>query len=125
VVFERADRLGGLLRYGIPEFKLEKRHLNRRIEQMRAEGTEFRTSVSVGEDVMDLRAEFDALVLAGGAMAWRDLPIPGRELRGIYQAMDNTECFVGDDAGNVREQSGSDASPSARSRGRCSIACHG
>jgi len=88
VVFERADRLGGLLRYGIPEFKLEKRHLNRRIEQMRAEGTEFRTGVSVGEDVMELRAEFDALVLAGGATAWRDLPIPGRELRGISQAME-------------------------------------
>src|SRR5207302_9101582 len=61
VVFERADRIGGLLRYGIPEFKLEKRHLNRRIEQMRAEGTEFRTGTSVGADIVHTRAEFDAL----------------------------------------------------------------
>jgi glutamate synthase (NADPH/NADH) small chain len=88
VVFERADRIGGLLRYGIPEFKLEKRHLNRRIEQMQAEGTEFRTSVSVGADIVELRTSFDAVVLAGGATAWRDLPIPGREFRGIYQAME-------------------------------------
>jgi glutamate synthase (NADPH) small chain len=88
VVFERNDRIGGLLRYGIPEFKLEKRHLNRRIEQMHAEGTEFRVSSPVGANVSELRAEFDALVLAGGATAWRDLPIPGRELKGIYQAME-------------------------------------
>jgi glutamate synthase (NADPH) small chain len=88
VVFERADRIGGLLRYGIPEFKLEKRHLNRRIEQMQAEGTEFRTNSPIGSNVTELRAEFDAVVLAGGATAWRDLPIPGRELKGIYQAME-------------------------------------
>jgi glutamate synthase (NADPH/NADH) small chain len=88
VVFERADRIGGLLRYGIPEFKLEKRHLNRRIEQMRAEGTEFRTNALIGANVADLRTDFDALVLAGGATAWRDLPIPGREFNGIYQAME-------------------------------------
>ncbi len=90
VVFERADRPGGLLRYGIPEFKMEKRHLDRRLEQMRAEGTEFRVGVEVGRDVpvADLRAEFDAIVLAGGATAWRDLPIPGRELAGIHQAME-------------------------------------
>ena len=90
VVFERADRIGGLLRYGIPEFKLEKRHLNRRIEQMRAEGTEFRTSTNVGDNypVDTLRAEFDVVVLAGGATAWRDLPIPGREFKGVYQAME-------------------------------------
>ena len=89
-VLERADRIGGLLRYGIPEFKMEKRHLNRRIEQMEAEGTVFRTSVNVGVDltVDELRAEFDAIVLAGGATNWRDLPIPGRELNGIYQAME-------------------------------------
>ena len=88
VVFERADRPGGLLRYGIPEFKLEKRHLNRRLEQMRAEGTQFRTSALVdASNVAELRADFDAVVLAGGATAWRDLPIPGRELSGIYQAM--------------------------------------
>ena len=84
VVFERADRIGGLLRYGIPEFKLEKRHLDRRIEQMRAEGTEFRTNANVGDnvDVDELRAEFDAIVLAGGATAWRDLPIPGPRVAG-------------------------------------------
>jgi glutamate synthase (NADPH/NADH) small chain len=89
-VLERADRLGGLLRYGIPEFKMEKRHLDQRIDQMRAEGTEFRVNANVGENVAvdDLRAEFDAIVLAGGATAWRDLPIPGRELTGIYQAME-------------------------------------
>ncbi len=90
VVFERADRIGGLLRYGIPEFKMEKRHLDRRLEQMRAEGTEFRTGVDVGTDITadDLRSEFDAVVLAGGATAARDLPIPGRELAGIHQAME-------------------------------------
>jgi glutamate synthase (NADPH) small chain len=89
-VFERADRIGGLLRYGIPEFKMEKRHLDRRLDQMRAEGTEFRTDVNVGVDITaeQLRAEFDAVVLAGGATAWRDLPIPGRELDGIHQAME-------------------------------------
>ncbi|HVV35113.1 MAG TPA: glutamate synthase subunit beta, partial [Acidimicrobiales bacterium] len=89
-VFERADRIGGLLRYGIPEFKMEKRHLNRRIEQMEAEGTVFRCNVNVGVDVTadELRAQFDAVVLAGGATNWRDLPIPGRELKGIYQAME-------------------------------------
>ena len=89
VVFERADRIGGLLRYGIPEFKMEKRHLDRRLEQMRAEGTEFRANVNVGVDmpVSELR-EFDATILAGGATASRDLPIPGRELRGIHQAME-------------------------------------
>ena len=89
VVFERADRIGGLLRYGIPEFKLEKRHLNRRIEQMRAEGhrVPHQHALLDASNVEELRAEFDALVLAGGATAWRDLPIPGRELTGIYQAM--------------------------------------
>ncbi|HLM18525.1 MAG TPA: glutamate synthase subunit beta, partial [Acidimicrobiia bacterium] len=90
VVFERADRIGGLLRYGIPEFKMEKRHLDRRLAQMEAEGTEFRVNVNVGVDVTvdELREQFDAIVLAGGATVWRDLPIPGRELGGIYQAME-------------------------------------
>jgi glutamate synthase (NADPH/NADH) small chain len=89
VVYERADRLGGLLRYGIPEFKMEKRHLDRRIEQMTAEGTVFRTNANVGDNVSvdEIRAN-DAVVLAGGATAWRDLPVPGRELEGIYQAME-------------------------------------
>jgi glutamate synthase (NADPH) small chain len=90
VVYERADRVGGLLRYGIPEFKLEKRHLERRLAQMTAEGTEFRTGVNVGVDVpvAELLSGHDAVVLAGGATAWRDLPIPGRELAGIHQAME-------------------------------------
>ncbi len=90
VVFERADRIGGLLRYGIPEFKMEKRFLERRLEQMRAEGTEFRAGVEVGVDITidELDEEFDAIVLAAGATAWRDLPIPGRELAGIHQAME-------------------------------------
>ncbi len=89
-VFERADRIGGLLRYGIPEFKMEKRILDRRLAQMEAEGTQFRVNANVGETVTvdELRADFDAIVLAGGATASRDLPIPGRELTGIYQAME-------------------------------------
>ena len=90
VVLERADRIGGLLRYGIPEFKMEKAHVDRRVEQMRAEGTEFRTSADVGGavDIEVLRASHDAIVLACGATAWRDLPVPGRELKGIHQAME-------------------------------------
>jgi glutamate synthase (NADPH/NADH) small chain len=89
VVFERDDRVGGLLRYGIPEFKMEKRHLERRLDQMRAEGTEFRASANVGVNVpVSELQSFDATVLAGGATAARDLPIPGRELKGIHQAME-------------------------------------
>ena len=88
-LFERADRAGGLLRYGIPEFKMEKRHLDRRIEQMTAEGTTFRTRCNVGVDVTaDEVLAHDAVVLAGGATAWRDLPVPGRDLGGIHQAME-------------------------------------
>ncbi|WP_020421757.1 glutamate synthase subunit beta [Amycolatopsis sp. ATCC 39116] len=90
VVFERADAIGGLLRYGIPEFKMEKRRLDRRLDQMRAEGTEFRTGVNVGVDITaeELRSSYDAVVLAGGATAWRDLPVKGREIPGIHQAME-------------------------------------
>ncbi|GAA1303524.1 glutamate synthase subunit beta [Saccharothrix xinjiangensis] len=90
VVLERADAIGGLLRYGIPEFKMEKWRLDRRLEQMRAEGTEFRTGVDVGVDVTvaELRESYDAVVLAGGATAWRDLPVPGRSLSGVHQAME-------------------------------------
>jgi glutamate synthase (NADPH/NADH) small chain len=90
VVFERADAIGGLLRYGIPAFKMEKWRLDRRLDQMRAEGTEFRAGVNVGVDITSaqLRSDFDAVVLAGGATAWRDLPIPGRELSGVHQAME-------------------------------------
>ncbi len=90
VVYERDDRVGGLARYGIPEFKLEKRHIDRRVAQMQAEGTRFKTSTNVGFDVsaQELRAANDAIVVAGGATVRRDLPIPGRELGGIHQAME-------------------------------------
>src|SRR3977135_3001475 len=89
-VFERDDVPGGLLRYGIPEFKLEKRHLDRRLEQMRAEGTAVRCGGEAGTDVSaeTLRSSFDAIVLAGGARVPRDLPMPGRDLDGIHQAME-------------------------------------
>ena len=88
-LFERADRIGGLLRYGIPEFKMEKRHLDRRIEQMKAEGVTFRVNANVGHNVPieELRGNFDAIVLCGGATQPRDLPVPGRELKGTYFAM--------------------------------------
>ena len=90
MVLERADRIGGLLRYGIPEFKMEKAHLDRRLAQMEVEGTEFRASAAVGEtiDIEVLLASHDAIVLACGATAWRDLPVPGRELAGVHQAME-------------------------------------
>lgn len=89
-VFERADRIGGLLRYGIPEFKMEKRVIDRRMEQMLAEGVTFKTNSHIGENVSvdELQKEFDALILTGGACAARDLPAEGRELNGIHQAME-------------------------------------
>ncbi len=89
-VYERAEKIGGLLRYGIPEFKMEKSILDRRLDQMKAEGTRFRAGVNVGEEITgeQLRTRYDAVVLAIGATQWRDLPVPGRELRGIYQAME-------------------------------------
>ncbi|MGV9453376.1 glutamate synthase subunit beta [Streptomyces sp. NPDC003635] len=89
-VYEKDDRIGGLMRYGIPAFKMEKRHLERRIEQMRGEGTKFRTSTAVGRDIdaAQLRARYDAVVIATGATAWRELNVPGRELAGIHQAME-------------------------------------
>jgi glutamate synthase (NADPH/NADH) small chain len=89
-VFEKADRIGGLLRYGIPDFKMEKHHVDRRLEQMTAEGVEFRTRAHVGGNVpvRDLRKEYDAILVAIGAEAPRDLKVPGRELKGIHFAMD-------------------------------------
>ncbi len=89
-VLERADRIGGLLRYGIPEFKMEKRVLDRRLAQMETEGTRFRVNANVGENVSveELQRDFDVIVLAGGATTARDLPIPGRDLAGVYQAME-------------------------------------
>jgi glutamate synthase (NADPH/NADH) small chain len=89
-VLEKADRIGGLLRYGIPQFKMEKHLIDRRLEQMSAEGVEFVTGAHVGVNVAveDLQNEFDAIVLAGGAEQPRDLPVPGRELKGIHFAME-------------------------------------
>ncbi len=90
VVFERDDRIGGLLRYGIPEFKMEKRLLDRRLAQLEAEGVTFRTGAHVGVNIAveDLRRDFEAIVLCGGATVPRDLPVPGRDLRGIHFAME-------------------------------------
>ena len=94
VVFEKSDRIGGLLRYGIPDFKLEKSHIDRRVEQMQAEGVEFRVSQEVGGSgpgavaAAQLLADFDAVIVAGGAESPRDLPVPGRELDGVHFAME-------------------------------------
>jgi len=89
-VYERSDRIGGLLRYGIPEFKMEKHHIDRRLMQMQAEGVKFRTGVEVGVDISasELRSRYDAIILATGTAVPRELNVPGRELTGIYQAMD-------------------------------------
>src|SRR6266550_3821219 len=89
-VFEKSDRIGGLLRYGIPEFKMEKRFLNRRLSLMEEEGVIFRTGVNAGVDITaaQLKSDFDAIVLAGGAGLPRDLPVPGRELNGVHFAME-------------------------------------
>lgn len=102
-VFERDDRIGGLLRYGIPEFKMEKRILDRRLQQMVDEGVTFKANADVGANVAidDLRDSFDAILLAGGATASRELPVPGRELGGVHLAMEflplqNRRC-EGDD----------------------------
>jgi glutamate synthase (NADPH) small chain len=116
-VYERADRPGGLLRYGIPEFKLEKRHLDRRLVQMLAEGTVFRCGVNAGVEVTaaQLRDEHDAIVLAGGATVSRGLPVPGADLEGVHQAMDflplANRAVADGLAGDVRE-------PAISARGR-------
>jgi glutamate synthase (NADPH/NADH) small chain len=118
-VYERADRIGGLLRYGIPEFKLEKAVLDRRLGQMRAEGTVFRTNAYVGSPAehpdhvpaSELTDNHDAIVLAGGATAWRDLPIPGRELDGIHQALEYLPL-----ANRVQQGDQSDAAITARDK---------
>ncbi len=90
VVFERDDRIGGLLRYGIPDFKMEKEHIDLRLRQMTEEGTRFRAGVEIGRDISwpDLRARYDAVVLATGATVPRDLPLPGRNLHGVHFAME-------------------------------------
>jgi glutamate synthase (NADPH/NADH) small chain len=89
-VYERDDRIGGLLRYGIPDFKMEKKRLDARLAQMQAEGTRFRAGVTIGVDISwdDLRSRYDAVVIATGATVPRDLPIPGRDLLGVHFAMD-------------------------------------
>jgi glutamate synthase (NADPH/NADH) small chain len=89
-VYERDDRIGGLLRYGIPDFKMEKRHIESRLAQMTAEGTRFRAGVNIGVDISwsDLRTRYDAVVIATGAMVPRDLPIVGRDLAGVHYAME-------------------------------------
>ncbi len=105
-VYERADRVGGLMRYGIPEFKMEKQYLDRRLDQMKREGTVFRTGVDVGADITgpQLTERFDAVVLAVGATLARDLPITGRELGGIHQAMEflpqSNRASLGEDVEN-------------------------
>jgi len=102
VVFEKNDRIGGLMRYGIPNFKFEKHIIDRRLAQMRAEGVDFRTNTHVGVDISakELSSEFDAVALTGGSEKPRDLPIPGRELGGIHFAMEiltrNTKRVLGD-----------------------------
>ena len=118
-VFEKSDRIGGLLRYGIPDFKMEKTHIDRRVEQMEAEGVTFRTSVLVGKDFPanvnnwaketifpeQLNQDFDAVVIAGGAENPRDLPVPGRELKGVHFAMDFLPLQNKVDAGDkVKDQ---------------------
>ncbi|MFI5247969.1 MAG: glutamate synthase subunit beta, partial [Nitrospirales bacterium] len=89
-VFEKSDRIGGLLRYGIPDFKMEKWVIDRRLEQMKAEGVEFKVNADIGHNVPieDLKKNFDAIVLAGGATQARNLPVPGRELKGVHFAME-------------------------------------
>jgi len=106
VLFEKNDRIGGLLRYGIPDFKMEKQFIDRRIEQMKAEGVEFRVNQNVGGNVpaKKLLAEFDAMVLSGGAETPRDLPVPGRELQGVHFAMEflpqQNKVIAGDKVAN-------------------------
>jgi glutamate synthase (NADPH) small chain len=104
-VFERDDRIGGLLRYGIPDFKMEKKRLDARLAQMQAEGTRFRAGVTIGVDITwdDLRARYDAVVIATGATEPRDLPIPGRDILGVHFAMDylvqQNKVVAGDQVG--------------------------
>ena len=109
-LFEKSDRIGGLLRYGIPDFKMEKHLIDRRMRQMEAEGVEFRTGVEVGVtlSIKSLLEGYDAVVLTGGAEWPRDLEVPGRELSGIHFAMDflvqQNKRVAGDDEGARRAQ---------------------
>src|SRR3546814_790190 len=116
-VYERAHKSGGLLRYGIPEFKMEKQHLDRRLDQMRREGTVFRAGVNVGEEITgdELRDRYDAVVLAMGSTTPRDLPIEGRELAGIHQAM---EYLPQSNRASLGEPATSDGSEQIRADGK-------
>lgn len=111
-VFEKNDRIGGLLRYGIPDFKLDKSNIDRRVAQMEAEGVTFKVNQYVGENVSaaDLERDFDAVILAGGAELPRDLPVPGRELDGVHFAMDfltpNNKMVAGDTVPNQIKATG-------------------
>ncbi|SDK49972.1 glutamate synthase (NADPH/NADH) small chain [Methylophilus rhizosphaerae] len=111
-VFEKNDRIGGLLRYGIPDFKLDKANIDRRMAQMEAEGVTFKVNQNVGENVSaaDLERDFDAVILAGGAELPRDLPVPGRELDGVHFAMDfltpNNKMVAGDTVPNQIKATG-------------------
>src|SRR5690606_19564146 len=106
VVYERDDRIGGLLRYGIPDFKMEKRHLDARLRQMQEEGTRFRAGVEIGKQISwaDLRARYDAVLIATGSTIPRDLPIPGRDLPGVHFAMEylveSNRAVAGDQLAN-------------------------
>src|ERR1700753_1483277 len=117
-VFERAESPGGLLRFGIPEFKMEKRHLDRRLTQMRAEGTALRGGVPAGTDIPAerRRAEFDAIMLAGGSTVGRGLPVPGSDADGIHQAMEFLP--LANRAGNKAGASGSVSDPAISARGK-------
>ena len=105
-VYEREDRIGGLLRYGIPDFKMEKIHLERRIKQMEAEGTRFRAGVEIGKDItwQELQSRFDAVLVATGATKPRDLPVEGRDLNGVHFAMEyltqSNKVVAGDSVAN-------------------------
>ena len=105
-MYERDDRIGGLLRYGIPDFKMEKKQIETRLAQMQAEGTRFRAGVEIGVDISwsDLKSRYDAVVVATGAMVPRDLPIPGRDLLGVHHAMEylvqQSKVGAGDTVGN-------------------------
>jgi len=111
-VLEKNDRIGGLLRYGIPDFKLDKSNIDRRVAQMEAEGVTFKVNQNVGENVSaaDLERDFDAVILAGGAELPRDLPVPGRELNGVHFAMDfltpNNKMVAGDTVPNQIKATG-------------------
>ena len=126
-VYERDDRIGGLLRYGIPDFKMEKKQLEARLAQMQAEGTRFRAGVNIGVDLSwaDLRSRYDAVVVATGATVPRDLPIPGRDLLGVHFAMDylvqQNRVGAGDTVAEPAHRRGQARHRHRRRRHRCGL----